>query len=232
MPHEVNIRTASGYVNSEGIGRVRIALGTYEVVLEKVIHIPNLRLNIVSTERLKEDSYIGYSNLIPHCLYDGATGETLVEADGLSGIPVITVGQSNEIDHFQALDLHYTDAGNRHISCDLAHRRLGHISKELTRKLVTEMSTGLTLKGKESGNADRCDECMAGQMKAKSFPKGQSTLVRSEKSFQMLHVDLLEAPEFALEGHFKWLFVIIDDHTRYGWDYGLRTKEAKARWSE
>src|SRR6266536_3832478 len=109
MPYEVNIRTASGHVNSEGIGRVRITLETHEVVLEKVIYISNLLLNIVSTERLKEDSYIRYSNLISHCLYDGATGEILVEADGLLGIPVITVGQSNEIDHFQALDQHDTD---------------------------------------------------------------------------------------------------------------------------
>ena len=58
MSYEVNIRIVSGYVNSEGIGRVRIALGIYEVVLEKVIYIPNLLLNIVSIERLKEDSYI------------------------------------------------------------------------------------------------------------------------------------------------------------------------------
>ena len=92
MPYEVNIRTASGHVNSEGIGRVRIALGTYEVVLEKVIYISNLRFNIVSTERLKEDSYIKYSNFILYCLYDGATGEILVEIDGLLGILVIIVG--------------------------------------------------------------------------------------------------------------------------------------------
>ncbi len=124
--------------------------------------IPVSVLSIVSTERLKENSYIEYSNLIPHCLYDGATGETLVEADSSSGILVITVGQSNEINHFQALDLYYTDAGNRYISCDLAYRRLDYISKELTRKLVTEISTGLTLKEKESGNADRYDECIAG----------------------------------------------------------------------
>ena len=58
MSYKVNIRTASGHVNSEEIGRVRIALGTHEVVLEKVIYIPNLLLNIVSIERLKEDSYI------------------------------------------------------------------------------------------------------------------------------------------------------------------------------
>ncbi len=41
----------------------------------------------------------------------------------------------------------------------------------------------------------------------------------------MLYVDLFEVLEFALEGYFKWFFVIIDDHTRYGWDYGFRTKD-------
>ena len=116
---------------------------------------------------------------------------------------MITVGQSDEIDHFQALDLHYTDTKNRYISCDLTHRRLNHISKELTRKFVTEISTGLTLKKKESGNVDRCDAYITNQMKAKPFSKEQLTLVRSEKSFQILYVDLLEAPELALEGHFK-----------------------------
>ncbi|SRR6266498_1369762 len=154
MSYKVNIRTVSGHVNSEEIERVRIALGIYEAVLENVIYILNLRFNIVSTERLKEDSYIKYSNLISHCLYDGATGEILVKVDGSSEIPVITVGQFNEINYFQALNLYYTDTGNRYINCDLVYRRLGYISKELTRKLVTEIFTGLTLKGKESGNAD------------------------------------------------------------------------------
>ena len=90
-------------------------------MLEKVIHIPNLRLNIISTERLKKDSYIGYSNLILHYLYDGVTGEILVEVDDSSGIPVITVGQFNEIDHFQTFNLYYTNIGNRHINYDLVY---------------------------------------------------------------------------------------------------------------
>ncbi len=141
-------------------------------MLEKVIHIPNLQLNIVSTERLKENSYIRYSNLISHCLYDGATGETFVKADNSLGILVITVSQSNEIDHFQVLDLHYINTGNRYISCDLTHRRLDYISKKLTRKLVIEISTRLTLKGKKSENADRCDECIISQIKVKPFSKG------------------------------------------------------------
>ena len=61
-------------------------------------------------------------------------------------------------------------------------------------------------------------------MKAKPFLKGQSTLVRLEKPFQILHIDLLEVPELALKRHFKWLFIIINDHTRYRWDYDLKIK--------
>jgi len=72
------------------------------------------------------------------------------------------VGQSNKINHFQALNLYYINIGNRHISCDLAHRRLNHINKKLTKKLVTKISTRLILKGKKSGNTDRYNECITG----------------------------------------------------------------------
>ncbi len=82
-----------------------------------------------------------------------------------------SLDQFNEINHFQALDLYYTDTKNRYINCDLAHRRLNHISKKLTRKLVTEMFMGLILKGKESGNINRYNECITNQIKTKPFPK-------------------------------------------------------------
>ncbi len=89
--YKINIRTASDHINSEKIERVRIALKIYEVVLEKIIYISNLRFNIVSTEQLKEDSYIKYSNFILYCLYDGVTEETLVKTDNLLEILVIII---------------------------------------------------------------------------------------------------------------------------------------------
>src|SRR5438045_7253577 len=108
---------------------------------------------------------------MPHHLFDGATGKTIVEADALSGLPVISIGQSGELDHFEALDLYYVDAANREISLDLAHRRLGHISKPLVKKLI-QASTGIKLKGMDAhvGVDERYDEFMAGQMSAKAAP--------------------------------------------------------------
>jgi hypothetical protein len=129
-----NVSTAGPSIQSEGVGTVRLPVGDYEIALQNVIHVPELRLNILSAERLKKDNFIGYSNWIPHHLFDGTTGKTIVEADGSSGLPIISVSQSGELNHFEALDLYYIDAANRQISLDLAHRRLGHISKKLVKK--------------------------------------------------------------------------------------------------
>src|SRR5439155_26686222 len=116
----------------------------------------------------------------------------------------------------EALDLYYIDAANRQISLDLAHRRLGHISKNLVKKLV-KGSTGITLKGMDAHEFadERCDECMAGQMKAKPFPLRQPPLRKGTRPFEMSHMDLLEGPGPALDGHYGYVLVIIDDYTRY-----------------
>jgi Reverse transcriptase (RNA-dependent DNA polymerase)/Integrase core domain len=228
-----NISTAGPSIQSEGVGTVRLPIRDYEIALQNVIHVPELRLNILSTERLKKDNFIGYSNWIPHHLFEGTTGKTIVEADGSSGLPIISVSQSGELNHFEALDLYYIDAANRQISLDLAHRRLGHISKNLVKKLI-KGSTGITLKGMDAHEFadERCDECMAGQMKAKPFPLRQPPLRKGTRPFEMVHMDLLEGPGPALDGHYEYVLVIIDDYTRYSWVYGLRSKHIEKAWAK
>lgn len=228
-----NISTAGPSIQSEGVGTVRLPVGDHEIALQNVIHVPELRLNILSAERLKKDNFIGYSNWIPHHLFDGTTGRTIVEADASSGLPIISVSQSGELNHFEALDLYYIDAANRQISLDLAHRRLGHISKNLVKKLI-KGSTGITLKGMDAHEFadERCDECMAGQMKAKPFPLRQPPLRKGTRPFEMVHMDLLEGPGPALDGHYEYVLVIIDDYTRYSWVYGLRSKHIEKAWAK
>jgi hypothetical protein len=228
-----DVTTAGPSIRSEGAGTIRLPVGDHHIALQNVIHVPDLRLNILSAERLKKDNCIGYSNWIPHHLFDGTTGRTIVEADASSGLPIISVGQTGELNHFEALDLYYIDAANRLISLDLAHRRLGHISKKLVKKLI-QGSTGITLKGMDAHiDADeRCNECMAGQMKAKPFPLRQPPKRKGIKPFEMIHMDLLEGPEAALDGHYKYLLVIIDDYTRYSWVYGLKSKHIEKAWDK
>jgi hypothetical protein len=65
---------------------------------------------------------------------------------------------------------------------------------------------------------------MAGQIKAKLFPLKQPPKRKGTKPFKMIHMDLLEGPEIALNGHYRYLLVIINDYTRYSWVYGLKFK--------
>src|SRR5438045_9618457 len=66
-----NVSTAVPSIQSEGVWTVRLPVGDHELPLQNVIHVPDLQLNILSAERLKKDNFIGYSNWIPHHLFDG-----------------------------------------------------------------------------------------------------------------------------------------------------------------
>jgi hypothetical protein len=61
-------------------------------------------------------------------------------------------------------------------------------------------------------------------MKAKSFPLRQPFKRRVIRLFKIIYIDLLSGPKEALDSHFKYLLVIIDNYTRYLWVYGLRSK--------
>ncbi len=216
----VDISTASSSIASEGIGNVVLTFGDYELILTGVIYAPRLKVNVLSTERLKKDHYIGYSNWFPHRLFEGETGRTIVEADISSGLPIISPGKTSEIDHFDALKTYYAETAVRPISLDLAHRRLGHISEKLVKQLADGRATGLKLKPKSAGRRNRCDDCIIGQMKAIPHPYRQPTLVRTSRPFERIHMDLLEAPVSSLADGFNYLLIIIDEHTRYMWTRG------------
>ena len=108
---------------------------------------------------------------MPHHLFDGATGKTIVEADASSGLPVISIGQSGELDHFEALDLYYVDAANREISLDLTHCKLDYISKSLVKKLI-QASINIKLKEMNAYISvnKRYNKYIINQIKTKPFP--------------------------------------------------------------
>jgi hypothetical protein len=58
-------------------------------------------------------------------------------------------------------------------------------------------------------------------------------LVRAERFYEMVHMDLLEAPAPVLRHGYLWLFVIIDHVMRWTWSEGLTHKnviEPYHRW--
>lgn len=216
------IASATGETEAQGQGEITMKIGNLKIVLKDVVYVPNLKVNTICPERLKKDNCVGYTNWQQNRLFDGKTGLTLTNLDVLNGIPSLRISQEESL-----LRVHYFETQDKAVSMSLAHRRLGHISPQKVKLLAEGMAEGLTLKTTKL--PEICDNCMMGQMKAKPFPN-QSTNVRSQKPFEMIHMDLLEAPMPALGTGFTHLFTITDDWTRMLWSYGLKSKDVLQDW--
>jgi hypothetical protein len=156
-----------------------------------------------------------------------------VIADSAHGIPTIDINNlvntNTDVLH-EAIThptINYYEAKDQEITLELAHSRLGHISMAQVKRLLNGKSSGMTL---SSQDMHICDDCKRGQMRAKPFPD-QSTLVRSQRPFDLVHTDLLEGPECALGEQHRWLLIIVDDYTRYSWCYGLPTRDISDAWA-
>src|SRR5207248_3865607 len=70
-----DVTTAGPSIRSEGMGTIGLPVRDNDIALQNVIHVPDLRLNILSAERLKKDNCIRYSNWIPHHRSEEHTSE-------------------------------------------------------------------------------------------------------------------------------------------------------------
>ena len=145
---------------------------------------------MLSTECLRRDNFIGY-NSIPNVLYSGEDDSVIAIANSSSDIPLINIGPSISIHHPEGSSTYYYEVITRPISFNLAHRRLGHISEARVKALAYEQAEGLKLLPDSGYRIDKCDHCIAEKIRILPHPRGQPTLKRSNRSIEMLHLDLL-----------------------------------------
>lgn len=100
------------------------------------------------------------------------------------------------------------------------HARLGHISFKTIRSMATqEMVLGLP---DISEVKQLCDSCLVGKQTRHSFPS--ATQYRSKQVLELLHADLCGPITPATLGQNRYIFVIIDDNTRFMWSILLKEK--------
>jgi hypothetical protein len=204
----INISAANSIIKAKGVGDIKFNFRFQILILHNALYAPDIKINAISTQCLIQDNGVGYI-LWPHRLFNIDTTATIIEADSSSGLPIIDLNRKINSN----IQLHYYEAKPQRISLELAHRRLGHISSDQVRRLVNGRFHDIELKS--NSLAHKCDDCMKGQMKSRPFPN-QLTLVRSRRSFEFLHIDLLQGSCEVLSSHFNYLFVIVDDLTRFG----------------
>ena len=212
---------------SQGRGQVDLDVDGHTLSLYGVLYAPQLRFNLLSTECLRRESFIGY-NSIPNTLYNGEDDSVITVADSSSGIPIIDTNHSDTAYHLpEGSSTFYHEVTTRPISLELAHRRLGHIGEARVKALVYRQAEGLKLLPNTGYRTSKCDHCIAGKIRALPHPRKQPTLKRSDRPIEMLHLDLLQGPYAALGTGYEYLLVIVDDYTRMAWCIGLTTKDIR-----
>ena len=100
------------------------------------------------------------------------------------------------------------------------HARLGHINFKTIRNMAKlEMVRGLPEINEEK---KLCESCLVGKQTRNSFPS--ATPHRSSQVLELLHADLCGPISPSTLAQNRYIFVIIDDNTRYMWSILLKEK--------
>ena len=100
------------------------------------------------------------------------------------------------------------------------HARLGHIGENSMKSMIKDqLVLGLPKLTIENGT---CSSCLLGKQARRPFP--DSTSFRAEKALELIHGDLCGPISPPTAGNNRYIFVLIDDYSRYMWSILLKEK--------
>lgn len=191
-----------------GIGEIGLKFETgVELVLHNVKHVPDMRLNIISTGLLDED---GYYNGFGNGLWKLTLGSLIVgrgkkESKLYVTHPKISKSIVNIVD-------------NVDIS-ELWHKRLGHMSE----KGMSILSKKNVLSGMHDIHLKKCSHCLAGKQTRVVFKRHSP--FRMENILDLVHSDVCGPMKTRTFGGCSYFVTFIDDHSRKVWVYTLKSKD-------
>lgn len=100
------------------------------------------------------------------------------------------------------------------------HAWLGHVNYETMKTMANkELVAGIP---KILGSKETCASCLRGKQTRRAFP--QATGYRATKALELIHGDLCGPITPSTPAQKKYIFVIIDDYSRYMWTILLHEK--------
>ncbi|GJZ82180.1 putative RNA-directed DNA polymerase [Tanacetum coccineum] len=198
----------TGLSRIAGIGDICLKFDTgMELVLHNVKHVPDMRLNIISTGLLDEDDYHNSSG---NGLWKVTLGSLIVargkrESKLYMTHPKISKSIVNAIDNDDMTELW--------------HKRLGHMSE----KGMSILSKKNVLSGVHDINLKKCSHCLAGKQTRLAF-KSRSPF-RMKNILDLVHSDVCGPMKTKTLGGCSYFVTFIDDHSRKVWVYTLKTKD-------
>ncbi|CAL1360545.1 unnamed protein product [Linum trigynum] len=204
------VRMGNGNL-SKVIGKGEVCLETMngtKLLLKDVRHVPEMRLNLISVDKLDGE---GYCNTFHNGQWKLTRG-SLVLAKGkkLSKLYVMEAKISPEI----------VNSAENGDTIELWHKRLGHMSEKSMAKLAQKK----VIVGLDQVHLKKCVDCLAGKQNRVAFKS--SIPSRAKNVLDLVHSDLCE-PDVNVKslGGARYFVTFIDDHSRKTWVYTLKTKD-------
>src|SRR4030095_8134763 len=82
--YEVPIQAGTNQTLSKGRGQIDLTVDGHILSLHGVLYAPQLRFNLLSTECLRRENFVGYDS-IPNILYNGEDDSVITTAESSSG---------------------------------------------------------------------------------------------------------------------------------------------------
>ena len=200
-----------GILKVAGIGKIRIK----EVLLQNVLHVPGLKANLLSLQRLVDDTGWRFIFDSSYCfLYEKETGQKTLSARRKRGL--LLVDGLDELDGLKGqrtLKMVFNTQSKDSIS--LLHRRLGHPSFHLLKQVYPDLFKNFDIQSLV------CDSCQFAKHRRSQFPK---TDHRKNLPFDMVHSEVWGPCFIPRRSHHKWFIIFVDDYSRYSWIYLLKNK--------
>ena len=180
--------------------------------LTEVLYSPEVGYTLVSVGRLDEKGFtVTFSG--SKCTIQGPNGNHIGAIPKTKGLYRVVHDQLESV-----------NSVDEQLSLDQFHRRMGHISVEVARKLVEKgFVTGVRLEPTPSGEPFFCESCVYAKATRKPVPKVRDG-ERATKFGEEIHTDLWGPAPIATKGGKKYYITFTDDMSRLTHLYLLRAK--------
>lgn len=196
-----------GLAHVVGVGDVCLVtdIGA-KLVLKNVRHVPDIRLNLISTGKLDDE---GYCNIF-HSGHWKLTRGNLVLARGKKQTSLYLMQATISTD---SVNVAVDDPAK------LWHRRLCHMSEKGLSCLMKKN----VLPDLKSAKLDKCPHCFAGKQNRVSFKKHPPS--RKSGLLDLVHSDVCGPLKIKSFSGALYFVTFIDDCSRKLWVYALKTKD-------
>lgn len=202
------------------IGTVNLPTG---LQIQKVLCVTKFKHNLLSVQKLTQDSNCSVHFFATHCLIvDNTTGTLMGVGEAKGGLYYLVdhLNKDLPVEWLAALDKKHVclnataTSNNNQDSLELWHHRLGHMP-------IANMQHIPELKHLPQRSTKVCITCPLAKFTKLPFSLSNS---HADKIFDLVHVDIWGPYKVCTKGKFRYFLTIVDDKSRYTWVYLLQYK--------